>query len=45
MQRREISAIAWKTLLQAKQLVRPHHVERIGMLERLASILVTFESE
>ena len=42
MQRREISGIAWKTLEEAGALVRPHHVERHGMLNRLRLMLQTF---
>lgn len=42
MQRREISGIAWKTLEEADALVRPHHVERLGMLTRLRDMLQTF---
>jgi 8-oxo-dGTP pyrophosphatase MutT (NUDIX family) len=42
MQRREISGIAWKTLEEADALVRPHHVERLGMLTRLREMLQTF---
>lgn len=45
MQRREISAIGWKTLAEADFLIRPHHVERRAMLEDLKSILNTFETD
>jgi 8-oxo-dGTP pyrophosphatase MutT (NUDIX family) len=45
MQRREISGIAWKTLEEADALVRPHHVERLGMLARLGMMLQTFTCE
>lgn len=44
MQRREISGIAWKTLDEAEALIRPHHIERLGMLEQLRSAIATFES-
>jgi 8-oxo-dGTP pyrophosphatase MutT (NUDIX family) len=44
MQRREISGIAWKTLEEAESLVRPHHIQRLGMLEQLRSAIETFES-
>jgi 8-oxo-dGTP pyrophosphatase MutT (NUDIX family) len=44
MQRREISGIAWKTLDEAEALIRPHHIERLGMLEQLRSAIETFES-
>jgi hypothetical protein len=42
MQRREISGVAWKTLAEAEGLIRPHHVERMGMLNQLRSTLETF---
>jgi len=45
MQRREISAIAWKSMEQAEALIRPHHVERSGMLDQLKTIIETFEIE
>lgn len=44
MQRREISGIAWKTMDEAEALIRPHHIERLGMLEQLRSAIETFES-
>jgi 8-oxo-dGTP pyrophosphatase MutT (NUDIX family) len=44
MQRREISGLAWKTLDEATALIRPHHVERMGMLNQLRSAIETFES-
>jgi 8-oxo-dGTP pyrophosphatase MutT (NUDIX family) len=45
VQRREISGIGWKTFGEAEALVRPHHVERRGMLEQLKSVIETFEVE
>lgn len=45
MQRREISGIAWKTIEEAKGLVRPHHTERREMIENLVSVIETFESD
>lgn len=45
MQRREISGIAWKTFSEAEALVRPHHIERLGMLSQLREIIGTFESD
>jgi 8-oxo-dGTP pyrophosphatase MutT (NUDIX family) len=45
MQRREISAIAWKSMDQAEALIRPHHLERSGMLQQLKTIIETFEIE
>jgi 8-oxo-dGTP pyrophosphatase MutT (NUDIX family) len=44
MQRREISGIAWKTMAEAGALIRPHHVERLSMLEQLKCAIETFES-
>ena len=44
MQRREISGIAWKTIEEAESLIRPHHIERMGMLGQLRSAIETFES-
>lgn len=43
MQRREISGIAWKSFVEADALIRPHHIERKGMLDQLRSIVETFE--
>jgi 8-oxo-dGTP pyrophosphatase MutT (NUDIX family) len=37
MQKREVSAVSWKTLKECKEITRPHYVERkamIGELER-----------
>jgi len=45
MQRREISGIGWKTIEEAKALVRPHHTERLTMIENLESVIETFESD
>lgn len=45
MQRREISAIAWKSVESALSLIRPHHVERTSMLDQLASVIETFETD
>lgn len=43
MQRREISAIGWKTLSECMDLTRPHYVERRSVLETLVNIVETFE--
>jgi 8-oxo-dGTP pyrophosphatase MutT (NUDIX family) len=43
-QRREISGIAWKTMEEAEALIRPHHIERLGMIEQLKCAIETFES-
>ncbi len=44
MQRREISGIAWKTFTEADALIRPHHVERRGMIDQLRAVIETFET-
>ena len=44
MQRREISGIAWKSMSDAEALIRPHHIERMGMLNQLRCAIETFES-
>lgn len=44
MQRREISGISWKTLAEAEALIRPHHVERLSMLQNLRAAIETFET-
>jgi 8-oxo-dGTP pyrophosphatase MutT (NUDIX family) len=44
MQRREISAIAWKSFDECEGLVRPHHLQRMEMLGNLRSIVETFET-
>ena len=44
MQRREISAIAWKTFAECETLVRPHHTQRKEMLEQLRSIVSTYDT-
>ena len=43
MQRREISGIAWKSLEECKDYVRPHHLERGRMLDDLRNIAETYE--
>lgn len=45
MQRREISAIAWKSIHEVEQLIRPHHTERRTMVEQIKSTIQTFESD
>jgi 8-oxo-dGTP pyrophosphatase MutT (NUDIX family) len=44
MQRREISGIAWKTITECEDLIRPHHIERPGMVRQLKNVLETFET-
>lgn len=45
MQRREISGIAWKSFAEAESLIRPHHSERMAMLQELRSVVETFETD
>jgi 8-oxo-dGTP pyrophosphatase MutT (NUDIX family) len=44
MQRREISAISWKSFDECEGLVRPHHLERRTMLSQLRNIVESFET-
>ena len=44
MQRREISGIAWKTFDECEHHVRPHHVQRLAMIQELRSVVETFET-
>lgn len=44
MQRREISAIGWKSLAECESYIRPHHTQRLGMLSQLKSIVETYET-
>jgi ADP-ribose pyrophosphatase YjhB (NUDIX family) len=44
MQRREISAIRWKTWTECEQEIRPHHNQRQTMMNDLKSIIETFET-
>ena len=43
MQRREISAIGWKSLSDCSNLTRPHYTGRKLLLQQLAEICETFE--
>lgn len=43
-QRREVSAVAWKTLKECKQITRPHYVERKSMIDDLERKLYTYQS-
>jgi 8-oxo-dGTP pyrophosphatase MutT (NUDIX family) len=43
MQRREISGISWKSFDEVKQLIRPHHTERLQMLEQLQQCIESLE--
>lgn len=44
MQRREISGIGWKSFEECRGYIRPHHVQREIMVERLENIVKTYES-
>lgn len=35
MQKREVSAVLWKTLQECKDITRPHYVERKAMIDKL----------
>ena len=43
MQRREISAIGWKSLKECDALTRPHYTDRPALLNSLRNVLTTFE--
>lgn len=43
MQKREISAIGWKSLSDCMQLTRPHYTGRKPLLYQLVNIIETFE--
>ena len=45
MQNREISGIEWKTLPECRSFVRPHHVQRLTMLDSMQNIVESYESE
>lgn len=44
MQKREVSAVSWKTLKQAREITRPHYVERKKMLERIEREIQTYQT-
>lgn len=43
-QRREVSAVAWKTLKECKEITRPHYVERKAMLGDVERSIQIFQS-
>ena len=43
-QKREVSAVAWKTLKQAKDITRPHYVERKAMIGEVERAVASYES-
>jgi 8-oxo-dGTP pyrophosphatase MutT (NUDIX family) len=44
-QKREISAISWKTLEQCRSLTRPHYTERSNLINSLHRIVNTFNTQ
>jgi 8-oxo-dGTP pyrophosphatase MutT (NUDIX family) len=44
MQKREVSAVEWKTLKECKEITRPHYVERKSMITNLEREIQRFES-
>lgn len=43
MQRREVSAVEWKTLKECKEITRPHYVERKKLISELERRIQTLE--
>lgn len=43
MQKREVSAIEWKTIDQCKTITRPHYIQRPELLESFKRIIQTFD--
>lgn len=43
-QRREVSAVAWKTFDECRQVTRPHYTERKSMLADIERAIQTFET-
>ena len=44
IQRREVSAIEWKTMEECRQIIRPHYAERKKMVDDLERAIGTFET-
>lgn len=44
MQRREISAVSWKNISEAKDITRPHYTERKKVIENVERVISTFET-
>ena len=44
MQKREVSAVSWKTLKESKKITRPHYVERKKILETLEREIRTYQT-
>jgi hypothetical protein len=45
MQRREVSAVEWKSLKDAKSIIRPHYAERKYMIEQLETQVKIYSSK
>ena len=43
MQKREVSAIEWKTVQECRSLTRPHYIQRTEMLNSFERIVETFD--
>lgn len=43
-QRREVSAVGWKTIRQCKDITRPHYAERKAILTDLERVIATYEN-
>ncbi len=43
-QRREVSAVGWKTIKQSRDITRPHYVERKAILNELERVIATYEN-
>lgn len=44
MQKREVSAVSWKTLKESKAITRPHYTERKKVLEKLEREIQTYQT-
>lgn len=44
MQKREVSEVGWKTLKEAKEITRPHYIERKNILDKLERIIQEYQS-
>lgn len=44
MQKREVSAVSWKTLKESKKITRPHYIERKKILETLEREIRTYQT-
>jgi 8-oxo-dGTP pyrophosphatase MutT (NUDIX family) len=43
MQKREVSAIEWKTIEECKNITRPHYIQRPELIESFKRIIQTFD--